>query len=147
MKSWKKSSPKTSTNWKAFFIAAIACVGIGCFVQGAHAKKEADGGPKGPVIGIDLGTTYSCVAVFKNGRAEIIANDQGNRITPSFVSFSEDERLIGDGAKAQATNNPENTIFDAKRLIGRLYDDKTVQRDKKLLPFEVINQKGKPAVY
>ena len=100
----------------------------------------------GTTIGIDLGTTYSCVGVFKDNQVEIIANDQGNRITPSYVAWSGDERLVGDSAKNQATINPENTVFDVKRLIGRKFKDKTVQADKKLFPFEIINKKGKPYV-
>jgi heat shock protein 5 len=100
----------------------------------------------GTTIGIDLGTTYSCVGVFQNGGVEIIANDQGNRITPSYVAWSEGERLTGDSAKNQATINPENTVFDVKRLIGRKFKDKTVQRDKKLFPFGVVDVKGKPYV-
>eukprot|EP00522_Entomoneis_paludosa_P006279 CAMPEP_0172446754 /NCGR_PEP_ID=MMETSP1065-20121228/6278_1 /TAXON_ID=265537 /ORGANISM="Amphiprora paludosa, Strain CCMP125" /LENGTH=660 /DNA_ID=CAMNT_0013197943 /DNA_START=92 /DNA_END=2074 /DNA_ORIENTATION=+ len=100
----------------------------------------------GTVIGIDLGTTYSCVGVFKNGRVEIIANDQGNRITPSYVAFMESERLVGDAAKNQATINPENTVFDVKRLIGRKFSDKSVQSDKKLVPYEIVSDKDKPVI-
>ncbi|KAF1334955.1 Luminal-binding protein, partial [Globisporangium splendens] len=111
----------------------------------AHADETK--GPRGPVIGIDLGTTYSCVGIYKDQKVEIIANDQGNRITPSYVAWdSNDERLIGDGAKNQATINPEKTLFDVKRLIGRSYNDKSVQADKKLLPYEIANKDGKPVI-
>eukprot|EP00276_Gloeochaete_wittrockiana_P006938 CAMPEP_0184666722 /NCGR_PEP_ID=MMETSP0308-20130426/63268_1 /TAXON_ID=38269 /ORGANISM="Gloeochaete witrockiana, Strain SAG 46.84" /LENGTH=146 /DNA_ID=CAMNT_0027111451 /DNA_START=107 /DNA_END=544 /DNA_ORIENTATION=+ len=98
---------------------------------------------EGPAIGIDLGTAYSCVGVWQNNRVEIIANDQGNRLTPSYVAaFTDSRRLIGDSAKNQVAMNPENTIFNVKRLIGRKFSDPVVQRDLKHCPFKVVMMEG-----
>jgi heat shock protein 5 len=108
--------------------------------------SKADSAIDGPVIGIDLGTTYSCVGIFRKGQVEIIQNELGNRITPSIVAFTDEERLVGESAKNQAALNPTRTIFSVKRLIGRKFADKEVQSDKKLLPYNVVNKDGKPYV-
>merc|ERR1739838_688459 len=140
---------------KTFYISnrsgPIKMLSLLRFVAGAVVVSSAAATRKastveGPVIGIDLGTTYSCVGVYKNGRVEIIANDQGNRITPSYVSFMEDERLVGEAAKNQATVVPEQTLFDIKRLIGRNLDDSSVVKDKKLLPFKLAKETGSSKV-
>uniref|UniRef100_A0A3Q7HX02 Glucose-regulated protein 78 n=1 Tax=Solanum lycopersicum TaxID=4081 RepID=A0A3Q7HX02_SOLLC len=125
-------------------LVVLAIVLLGCLSALSNAKEEAT--KLGTVIGIDLGTTYSCVGVYKNGHVEIIANDQGNRITPSWVAFTDNERLIGEAAKNLAAVNPERTIFDVKRLIGRKFEDKEVQRDMKLVPYKIVSKDGKPYI-
>ena len=101
---------------------------------------------KNRAIGIDLGTTYSCVGVWSNDHVEIIANDQGNRTTPSYVSFTDEERLIGEASKSSAASNPLNTVFDAKRLIGQNYSDPKLQEDLKHLSYTVIEKVKKPFI-
>jgi len=130
----------TTYRMKQFVFVALA-LALCCLSYVAAEEEDM-----GTVIGIDLGTTYSCVGVFKNGHVEIIANELGNRITPSYVAFTETERLIGDAAKNQLAANPENTIFDVKRFIGRKYNEDTVQQDKKHMPYDVINKGDKPYI-
>jgi heat shock protein 5 len=125
--------------FKAIAIAVLANSAV------AEEKKDKNR-PDCPVIGIDLGTTYSCVGYYKNGRVEIIPNELGNRITPSVVAFTDEERLIGEAAKNQAAHNPTRTVYDVKRLIGRRYTDKEVQHDKKYLPYDIIDKEGKPYI-
>jgi len=108
--------------------------------------KKGKNGIDGPVIGIDLGTTYSCVAIFKNGRVEIIPNELGNRITPSQVAFTDDEKLVGESAKNQGALNPLRTIYVIKRLVGRNFADKEVQRDMKYVPYKIVDRDSKPYV-
>ncbi|WPK24722.1 hypothetical protein PUMCH_002006 [Australozyma saopauloensis] len=110
------------------------------------ASADEDAEDYGTVIGIDLGTTYSCVGVMKNGKVEILANDQGNRITPSYVAFTDEERLIGDAAKNQAPSNVNNTIFDIKRLIGLEYSDKVVKKEIKHMPYKITKKGNMPVV-
>ncbi|KAH1049316.1 hypothetical protein GYH30_020035 [Glycine max] len=131
-------------SWARRSLIVLAIISFGCLFAISIAKEEAT--KLGTVIGIDLGTTYSCVGVYKNGHVEIIANDQGNRITPSWVAFTDSERLIGEAAKNQAAVNPERTIFDVKRLIGRKFEDKEVQKDMKLVPYKIVNKDGKPYI-
>ncbi|KAL7536072.1 hypothetical protein ACHAXR_006904 [Thalassiosira sp. AJA248-18] len=153
-----------SLSWSWQLAATIICC-LHLALSSANANAGDEDGERdeprtGTVIGIDLGTTYSCVGVFQPGKSgvEIIPNDQGNRITPSYVAFAteggggdsgqqqQQQRLVGDSAKNQATLNPENTIFDVKRLIGRKYSDASVQEDKRLMPYEIVQKDDRPYV-
>ncbi|KAI7607451.1 78 kDa glucose-regulated, partial [Hortaea werneckii] len=152
-KSSMAQRPTVSPWMTAFYICAILLapmVFMG-MIPSAHADENVqdpskDSSVSGPVIGIDLGTTYSCVGIMKGGKVEILVNDQGNRITPSWVAWNDEERLVGDAAKNQYASNPHRTIFDIKRLIGRKYDERDVQRDIKHFPFSVVNKNGQPRV-
>ena len=128
------------------FVAPLALVGHVNAQDQEPLTEGTDGKDLGTVIGIDLGTTYSCVGVMQNGKVEILANDQGNRITPSYVAFTDEERLVGDAAKNQYAANPKRTVYDIKRMIGRKWSDKDVQADQKHFPFPVKNKDGKPVV-
>ncbi|KAF1845986.1 78 kDa glucose-regulated protein precursor [Cucurbitaria berberidis CBS 394.84] len=122
-----------------FYLALVLCVGLFLTAR----SEEVDS----PIIGIDLGTTHSCVAVMRNGRVEIIPNDQGNRTTPSWVAFTDDGRLIGNAAKDQFLSNPHRTIYDVKRIIGRNISEVDVQKNLRTFPFEVVESNGIPKVH
>ncbi|PLB41357.1 Hsp70 family ATPase KAR2 [Aspergillus candidus] len=136
---------KPFTAWTTVFYLLLVFIAPLAFFGTAHAEDDS-ALEYGTVVGIDLGTTYSCVGVMQNGKVEILVNDQGNRITPSYVAFTDEERLVGDAAKNQYAANPTRTIFDIKRLVGRKFSDKDVQKDAKHFPFTIANKDGKPVV-
>ncbi|KAM5531093.1 hypothetical protein V8D89_015258 [Ganoderma adspersum] len=140
----RKQSRRLVSSLSIIFLAFLAIILLCPVSVKAHAGTDSK--LRENIIGIDLGTTYSCVAVKRGSRVEIIANDQGHRITPSWVGFSDDERLIGDSAKNAFHSNPQNTIFDAKRLIGRKFDDPDLQKDMKHWPFKVTSRDGNPTI-
>ncbi|KAI9794637.1 MAG: ATPase with role in protein import into the ER [Peltula sp. TS41687] len=137
----------TPTAWSTIFYLLLVFIAPLAFLNTARAADDASVQENyGTVIGIDLGTTYSCVGVMQKGKVEILVNDQGNRITPSYVAFTDEERLVGDAAKNQAAANPRNTVYDVKRLIGRKFSDKDVQKDLKHFPFKVFQKDDKPLI-
>lgn len=139
-----RASILPNSHLQVFLLVLLCLLGVIAFFP-SQVRAETEN--YGTVIGIDLGTTYSAVGVQRpDGRVEIIANDQGNRITPSWVSFTDTERLVGDSAKHAFASNPKNTVFDAKRLIGRRMDDPTILQDKKHLTYDVVNKAGKPSI-
>jgi heat shock protein 5 len=141
-----RSSRSNRSTWSiALYLFMVIVAGL-MLAMPARAEETDSNAVTGPVIGIDLGTTYSCVGIMRNGKVDILVNDQGNRITPSWVAFTDDERLVGDAAKNQFASNPERTIFDVKRLIGQKFKDKSVQNDIKHFPFKVVNKGGQPHV-
>ena len=128
---------------KVALCVAMCLAGASLAMNHKEMKQKVDGSP---VIGIDLGTTYSCVGIYKNGRVEVIPNEFGNRITPSYVAWTDEERLVGEAAKNQASNNPSRSIYVIKRLMGRSFNEPEVQSDMKMVPYEVTNKDGKPWV-
>eukprot|EP00434_Breviolum_minutum_P034898 symbB.v1.2.030892.t1/scaffold3526.1/size54696/1 len=124
--------------WKVSF--GLVASTLGALLLCPAAADQTTSSIDEPVISIDLGTTYSCVGIYLNGRVDIIPNAQGNRITPSYVAFIDGERVIGEVAKEQATLSPTQTLRDVKRLMGRRFEDETLQKDMKLLPYNIVNR-------
>ncbi|KAI9863221.1 MAG: ATPase with role in protein import into the ER [Vezdaea acicularis] len=144
-----RTGGSSQATWTTLLYLLVVFIAPLALLQTARAEDQQplqESHDYGTVIGIDLGTTYSCVGVMQKGKVEILVNDQGHRITPSYVAFTDEERLVGDAAKNQAAANPVRTIFDIKRLIGRKFSDKDVQADMKHFPFKVVEKQGKPTI-